>query len=523
MIIFVNEYIELSEANGKVFCKTIKSGYPLKDFDSILRSFPRVKLTNFAVLKTVLNNIDGEPIEIGEWLPHVGVEITRDKMTASLFIYETIDYIRQNKTQLEQDIKKLLAENNIVYGVLPLNLELVIPGKANLIAQGTPPVKGEDANVTYLEIPERRPVIREDGTADYYDMNFIFEISEGSWLGEKIPAQSGIPGKNVHGEVLPATSGRDVLLRYDKKSAYEIEEDGKIVLRSKISGVLEHNHGQISVNHHLPIQGDVGVETGNINFEGSISIRGTVSNGFTVIAKGDISIEGAEGVSGAKLIKSVEGDIYIRGGIFGAGETRVEAGGNIFVKHVNEAILKAGNEINIGFYAMGANLTANSILLDERKGKIIGGRAVAKNQIVTAISGNRLERRTDLIIESINKQESYAIIQDKAAQLKKLQEDILSLEEQITRLSDIVDRLNKQQLLAFEQAKLNLKQYKEEAVSTDYEIKEMMKDLRSVGKEEISVTKEAHPGTYIHIGKKSSLLTKMTNGKFLLEYGELNV
>lgn len=82
----------------------------------------------------------------------------------------------------------------------------------------------------------------------------------------------------------------------------------------------------VSVNHHLPVNGDVGVETGNIDFNGSISIRGTVQTGFSVIAKGDISIEGPEGVSGAKLIKSIDGDVFIRGGIFGLGETRVEAG-----------------------------------------------------------------------------------------------------------------------------------------------------------------------------------------------------
>ncbi|MER1998844.1 MAG: FapA family protein, partial [Lysinibacillus sp.] len=325
------------------------------------------------------------------------------------------------------------------------------------------------------------------------------------------------------GDEIPAVAGRDMPLRYDVKSAYEIEEDGKTVLRSKISGVLEHNQGLISVNHHLPIQGDVGVETGNINFEGSISIRGTVMHGFSVVAKGDISIEGAEGVSGAKLIKSIEGDIYIRGGIFGVGETRIEAGGSIFVKHVNEAHLKARNDINIGFYSMGSNLSANAILLDERKGKLIGGKAIAKSTIVTAISGNRLERRTDLIIESVNKQEAYALIQDRAAQLKKLQEDIMSLEEQVDRLSGIAGSLNQQQLSALEQAKINLGMYKDEAVTTDYEIKEMMQDLRNSGKEEITVTKEAYPGTYIQIGKKSSLLTKMTNGTFLLEYGELNV
>ncbi|MEG0381543.1 MAG: FapA family protein, partial [Kurthia sp.] len=350
-----------------------------------------------AVLKNVLGNVSKTPTEIGNWLPSVTVEVSRDKMSASLFINETLEFIRENKEQFQQDVSNLLAENNIKHGILDIKLETIVSGKAILIAQGTPAMKGEDAILTYLQLPERKPVIREDGKADYYDMNFIYEIDEGAWLGEKIHAQPGSPGYNVYDEEVPALHGRDAALKYDRKSAYEVEEEDKTVIRSKISGVLEDSRGIVSVNHHLPINGDVGIETGNIEFNGSLTIRGTVQAGFSVIAQGDISIECAEGVSGAKLIKSIDGDIFIRGGIFGLGKTRIEAGGSIFVKHVNEANLIAGQDVNIGFYALGSNIKGHSILVDERKGKIIGGTAIAKSMITTAVSGNRLERRTELI------------------------------------------------------------------------------------------------------------------------------
>ena len=514
---------EIAEESGKVYMVTFSAGFPLKDFDDILRSHPRLKLSNFSILKNVLATENRSPVEIGHWLPNVAIEIARDKMSASVYIYETIDFIQKNKDQLKQQILNTLAENGVVEGILDFDMAMIEPGKAFLIAEGTSPVAGLDAQITYLPKPERKPVIREDGKVDYYDMNFISEISEGSWLGEKIPATAGEPGKNVLGEHILATPGRDLPIRYDKKSAYEVEEDGKIVIRSKIAGVLDDVKGMIGVNRHLPIYGDVGVETGNLEFQGSLSIRGTVTAGYTVIATGDISIEGAEGVSGAKLIKSIEGDVYIRGGIFGLGSTRVEAGGNIFVKHVNEAHLFAADSIHIGFYALGSQLEAHSIFVDERKGKIIGGRAVAKSTIVTAISGNRLERRTDLIIESVNKQESYGKMQEKAAQLKCLQTEITGYEDRIKSLLPVIKQMNTQQVAAFEETKQTLSKLKAEAVTVDREIKLMMDELRHAGKEEISVTKEAYPGTYIQIGKKSSILSKMTNGKFLLEFGELNV
>src|SRR5690606_30396598 len=148
----------------------------------------------------------------------------------------------------------------------------------------------------------------------------------------------------------------------------------KIVIRSKITGVVENGQGMIKVNKHLTIDGDVGIETGNILFEGSITIKGTVQNGYTVKANGDISIEGIDGVTGAKLVQSLSGDIYIRGGIFGNNETQVIAGGTIYVKHVNDAKLIAGNEIIIGSYSIGSDLEATNILLDKRSGKLVGGK-----------------------------------------------------------------------------------------------------------------------------------------------------
>lgn len=524
MIIYEDDYIIMSENNGKVYIKTLKQGFPIKKLDGILRKNPRVKLTNFALLKNVLARESDKQVEIGHWLPSVELEISRDKMTATIIVYDETTLLPENHDQLKAQIKDLLAKSKVVYGIKEIVFENILPGKSYTIAEGTPPKKGADAKVSYLEIPERKPVIREDGRADYFDMNFIFEIKKDAWLGEKIPAEQGIDGQNIHGEIIHALPGKDAPLKYDKKSAYEVEEDGKTVIRALQTGVLESRQGLLTVNNHLPIDGDVGIETGNIKFDGSISIRGTVQNGFSVTARGDISIEGPEGVTGAKLIQSTEGDIFIKGGIFGMNETVVEAGGSIFVKHVNDANLSAGKDIVIGFYSLGSNLVAgDSILLDERKGKIIGGHATAKNTIVTAISGNHLERRTELSINTINQQEGIEIIQEKAALLKTLQDEILQLSQQVKQLLQYREQLNDQQKKLVDQTEELLTSKKEYAVQLDREIKELMKEIRSKGKEEIVVTKEAHPGTVIQIGKKSSYLTKLTSGTFLIEFGELNV
>jgi len=523
MIIFANEAIEIIEENDRVFIKSSKPNYPLKALDQLLKQFPRIRCTNFSTLKRMLGKISGEFIEIGQWLPKIELDISQDQMSATITLNVTNEEVKNNQNELLLDADELLKKHKIIHGIKEFEFKHLLPGKAYSIAEGTPPVKGKDAKITYLKVPERKPIIHENGKASYFDMNFICEIKEGDWLGEKIPPQPGIEGKNIFGEPVPALRGEDKSLQYDPKAAYEVIENEKIVLYAAKTGAIENQHGFLTVSNHLIIDGDVGLATGNINFDGSVSIRGSVSSSFSVIATGDISIESPEGINGAKLIKSENKDVFIKGGIFGLGNTVVESGGSIFVKHVNDANLFANEDIVIGFYSLGSSLVAKSILLDERKGKIIGGRAVAKNLIRTAVSGNRLERRTELVIESSSKQEAIDLIQENAFLLKSAREEVLQLTSQVNQVNRHISKLNEVQLQSFEHLQRELEKKKMYCELIDNKIQKLLSDVKNSSKEEIQVTKEANPGTYIQIGLKSSLLKKITNGKFLIESGELNV
>jgi len=45
------------------------------------------------------------------------------------------------------------------------------------------------------ELEEPRPEIREDGKANYYELKLINKVKAGDWLGERIDATEGFPGK----------------------------------------------------------------------------------------------------------------------------------------------------------------------------------------------------------------------------------------------------------------------------------------------------------------------------------------
>jgi len=339
-VLIQNDYFDLELQDEKVVVRPKKAGFPLKAFDAITKQYPRLKISSFAVLRKALTETEGEHI-IGSWLADFELFITADKMRAQLIINMPAQEFEDNKQAILEQATQSLDSAGVDYGRVPLQEMSFKAGEPLIAAVGKQPEQGADAVITYMEIPDRKPVIREDGSADYYEMNFVTPVNEGDWVGEKVPPQEGIDGKDIFGNVLVAQRGNDNKLSYDRKAISEVEEQGKIVLRAIHGGALEHVNGVIGIGKQLVITGDVGPETGNITFDGAVSIYGTVLAGYSVKATGDISIEGNEGVTNAKEIQSSQGDIYIKGGVFGGGMTIVEAKGDIFIKHANNCKLYA--------------------------------------------------------------------------------------------------------------------------------------------------------------------------------------
>ncbi|MFC4411166.1 FapA family protein [Chungangia koreensis] len=522
MIIEENDFFSLIVEEDSVFL-TVYKPYPIKKFDSTIKKHPRIKLTNFMELKKALEKADESPVPIGIHLPIIEIEIDKEAMSATAVINEEQKEILLKQDYFKEELRAMAIELGIVYGLKEPELTTVRAGKPFIIAEGSPAVKGKDSEITYIERPERKPVIREDDTADYYEMNFIFEVKSGDWLGEKTRPLPGVSGKNLYGETLRAETGDDLPFSYDSKIAFEIEESGKLILRATKSGALEYINGILTIRDHLIIEGDVGVETGNVQFDGSISVRGTIMPGYSIVASSDLEVRAAEGVVNASLIKSTEGSIYIRGGIFGRGITVVEAEESIYVKHANECLLKAGEEVNIGFYALGSTLLAKNILVDERKGKLIGGRAEALFKITASISGNQHERRTELIVKGIDKDNLLADLQVKAHELKSVQQNIDKVSEKVETLELMLESLSDDQKHLYETAKEQLSRLDEQFMDLDREIQAALNLIKYAQNEEIRITKEAHPNTLIQIGSINKLLSKSTVGTFRVEDGVLNV
>lgn len=516
-----NEFFNLFVIGEDVIIDLKKTGFPLKSFDRITNQNPRIKILSFSALKTALTEV-GDGHIIGYYLPLIEVLVSADNMKAEVIINMTITEFQAEKNRLLHLIRDALHQQGIVFGFIDLAVEDLYPGVTIVAAVGKAPEKGKDAHITYIEKPAKKPVIREDGSADYYEMNFVTHIEEGEWLGEKIPPTDGIEGKDIFGNAVAAIRGNDTKLRYDRKSVVEVEEQGKFVLRALFGGALEFVDDFVGVGKHLIINGDVGPETGSITFDGAVTVYGTVMAGYSVNATGDISIEGIDGVTNAKEICSSEGDLYIKGGVFGGDISLIEASGDMYIKHANNCRLFAKN-IHVGLYILGSDVVGETVCVDKERGRIIGGRIESLYKIECGYAGNVHERTTHLYAKGIDQDLIYQEIQQLALELKELQITVGNLETQLSLIDANANQLRGEQAEAYNKLQQTLDASRDRMFEIDREIQVGLYKIKTAKTPQIEVAREAYPGVIIQIGSTSSLLNKTTKGVFEVVDGILNV
>lgn len=186
--------------------------------------------------------------------------------------------------------------------------------KEVIIAKGTPPKPGRDAQIELLFNPEEKvkTEVPEEGKIDLLQLFTYTAVNPGQVLARKHPAQPGKPGKDIKGNILPPPEPRNLLLEAGEgtlleKGGFEIIslKPGRPVAIYTSKGV------QIRIINVLHHKGDVDKRSGHISFTGDIVVGGNVLEGIRVEAGEKIVIEGM--VSGATL--KAHDSIIIKGNV----------------------------------------------------------------------------------------------------------------------------------------------------------------------------------------------------------------
>ncbi len=268
-----------------------------------------------------------------------------------------------------------------------------------LIAEGEDAVDGKDGQIEFkVRIASgNKFMICEDGSVDYNEQDLITNVEKDQLIAVVTKATEGEKdGHTVRGETILAKRGHDVEISVGNNIREEKLKDS-IRYYALINGQLLTDGKRLTVEPILTIKGDVGPQTGNINFDGIVMVNGNVKDNFHIKAKKSITVQGNMG-SG---ILSSDEDVIVTNGIVGKNRGQVSAGGNVFVKFAENAVIRAGGDVNIFRAALNCNIIAgNKIVCTKEKGQIIGGELKARHGIDVKILGNDSEHKMDVFAGS---------------------------------------------------------------------------------------------------------------------------
>ena len=353
-------------------------------------------------------------------------DVSKDKMKVTVR-YDTKGGSRLPTAQM---VKEQLEEKGITYGV---DEEAIEEGVKSLIpfvaAQGDPPVPGENAYIDrkYDLGRQGKPVVGEYDRVDYKNLNLFKLAKKNDTLAIRIPQTQGTPGKNVYGEVVPAQNGRPIPMPSGKNT----QVIGEHQLIATINGQIVDTGTKISVDPRLEIKSSVGAGTGDIDFDGAVDISGDVKDGFKVKATGDINIKGS--VSGGEVNGR---NVFIGGGITGLDRGKVTAQDDVRATFAENAEVNAGRDIFIADMALHSTLrAAGKIIVEEKKGVITGGLAIAADEVRAKVIGNSayVVTRVSVGVDP-NLQKQY---HDACAEYKDLKKRLLSITQTLNTLGKL--------------------------------------------------------------------------------------
>ncbi len=320
--------------------------------------------------------------------PDIRVLVARDRMEASLSIT-----IPQGSRHLDmEEVLEKVKNNGVVFGI---DHELVkkaydSSGFSVVFAKGVAPENGINASIKFHVDMENkgRPDEMADGSVDFKNLNLFTMVQQGDLLAEKNLATPGTAGMDVLGNTLPAKPGKDIPLPLGKN--VQVGENNTLL--AMIAGQLLVANNKINVVPVIEIKEDVDVSTGNIEFNGDVTVRGSVQPGFSIKAEGNVEIYGS--VSGG----TVEGrNVVIKMGIQGMHRGYVKAKENVVAKFVENATVHAGVDVLIGDVVLNSRITASKrVIVEGRRGLIVGGTVMAGEEIRAKIVGTHMATITAL-------------------------------------------------------------------------------------------------------------------------------
>ena len=321
---------------------------------------------------------------------HFELTLSKNK-TQALIKIKTTDHHILNLAY----VKQFLEKNKIINGLkedheIDTWLHKTTPeDEPFIIARAKEPKFPKDAQIRYHFSTNflHAGKVNKDGSINFQDRGEIPYIEENAFLAAKIFPEEGAPGIDVLGKEIAV--GDPVDLTFSSGPGTRISEDGVRIYATTAGQPHLDAMGNISVCPEFQIKGDLGFETGDVNFDGNVIINGTVKQGFKVKCA---SLTAKE-IQGAQI--DIEGDLNVSLGIVDTELVKVK--GSVQAKFVHNSKINAFGDLIVQKEIIDSKINLSGACINEN-GSIINSKISAKMGISAGSIGNKSSKPSTLTV-----------------------------------------------------------------------------------------------------------------------------
>ncbi|UCE60400.1 MAG: DUF342 domain-containing protein [Phycisphaerales bacterium] len=441
------------------------------------------------------------------------VEVADDLMSASIRVRardndappkpeEVVNALTGAKLHINDAVKKRVREF----------FKLVSSGKPItepfLIAEGQPVNEGKDEELVWDPSYKQEAIDWQgDASINYYSLNSIVTVKDGTVIGTASPVVPPKDGMNVKGEVIKAQGTPQKLLIDD---TIQRSPDDPCTLISVVAGRVVQTENKLHINEVLHIAGDLDFSSGNVDSTTDVYIGGSIPDRFQAKSAKTITVKGT--IEAA--VVEAEGDITVRGGIVGRNEGRVYAKGNVNAKFFNEADVAAEGNVLVGKQLMNSRVRTGGRLIAECTA-VIGGHVCARSGIEVAVLGSEACTPTRVFFGA--SPDTLKHVADIDADIREARQKARQITEKIQPLLDNMKRLTPAQR---EQATEFV--FKAEEITANADEKEqrrnkLLEEAAGADLPRIIVSKIIYPRVTISLGRRTVAFDEELKGPITIE------
>lgn len=496
--------------NSSIYLKVslpVGEGRPIDEKD-VFAQVKRPDTESFdqkKIEKLLQSGTDGLYEEIGAYkhIPAsdacVAVDISKDEMHGTIVVDPpAMSGADVSANQIESALKVLGVIAGINTDKINEFVDNPVYGAPFEVASAVLPEDGKDSYLSYnFETDLSKLKAREsaEGNVNFKELNQIQNVVKGQVLATKVLATRGRGGKTLFGRYLEAKNGKDIPVQLGQNVAFE--SDGVTIVATVDGQVLLVN-GKITVEPVLSLDA-VNIKSGNVNFLGTVFIRGNVEDGFSVKASGDVDIGGTVG----KSVVEADGNIIIHQGVFGKNEGYIRCGKSLWVKFVQDMTIDVEENLIATDSLMNCTISAmKNIIVYGKKAQITGGNLFATEEICARTVGSAGGGSATTLTVGVDpraKKKLDELLESQGALMKELENidlDISTLENQ-KKIRRSLPKDKEENLQKLMNRKGEIIEQSKEMTQEIESLQARLRDLKAVGK--VKVEGITYPGTKIFV------------------------